>query len=701
MKSRTKRAFAAIGAFVAAATLQASPALALCEHIKAPEKERVYLYGDADCEGPSNSYDLSAGPMFDDVDKGGEFDGDYNDLYSSIRVGKGIKVTIYEDGDLGGRHTTLWPGDYPHLEWFSDKISSVKLERIPEDERTVTLHDLDKPKDGATKHTVGAKRYNFSGVRDDLILSGAIDTENKWAGSITLAPHMKVTAYDSYDGKGSSKPFQTDGESQTFTLGMRLRSMVVEKRALPEPKALPKDKVVAVDGRWHRVDPRGCLNCSHVSYEISTGSEHSREIGSESSTAHEISGSVTVGVTASESALVASVEESLQISAGYAFTTSHAKSIVDSFTTSVSEAVVEECNLGAMWQWRSEALRTCPGKNSDCDPFLAKGKTVCTTPDAIPPYAEGFKTVNGKRVGKNLPNRAWNGCEVVASGVEFEGEGPSLGGSVVMLDPQYRCQWNVQTAYTGKTLEQRSNIANPRDCRMACAGTVGCAAWTLDEKAGQCTLHAQLGKQERRVGSSSGSVLEPKKEAKTAVETDELAAALRALNTTLSGQQVATASQPKAEPAIAIDAASADGYTVTLTAIGGNKVAVMKAILGGTGLGLKQVKAFVESPLPVQVMTGIPEHEATEMAQTLEAAGATASVASTGSATAPASDIDTARKEVVEAFKSQGCGMPFDREFMADAGIDVAQHGAALFAMMTARDIRSDGDEIWMISDGC
>jgi large subunit ribosomal protein L7/L12 len=58
-----------------------------------------------------------------------------------------------------------------------------------------------------------------------------------------------------------------------------------------------------------------------------------------------------------------------------------------------------------------------------------------------------------------------------------------------------------------------------------------------------------------------------------------------------------------------------------LTSFGGNKVAVIKAVRGATGLGLKEAKEVVEAA-PKAIKEGVAKEEAEELKKTLEEAGA-------------------------------------------------------------------------------
>lgn len=62
--------------------------------------------------------------------------------------------------------------------------------------------------------------------------------------------------------------------------------------------------------------------------------------------------------------------------------------------------------------------------------------------------------------------------------------------------------------------------------------------------------------------------------------------------------------------------------TVTLAAVGDNKIGVIKAIRAITGLGLKESKEMAEGT-PSTVKEGVPAEEAEELKKQLEEAGAT------------------------------------------------------------------------------
>lgn len=92
---------------------------------------------------------------------------------------------------------------------------------------------------------------------------------------------------------------------------------------------------------------------------------------------------------------------------------------------------------------------------------------------------------------------------------------------------------------------------------------------------------------------------------------------------------VSAAAAVAAAPAAGGDAGAAaeeqTEFDVVMTSFGSNKVSVIKAVRGITGLGLKEAKELVESA-PAPVKEGASKDEAEEIKKTLEEAGASVEV---------------------------------------------------------------------------
>ncbi|EHD23521.1 MULTISPECIES: 50S ribosomal protein L7/L12 [Brenneria] len=85
------------------------------------------------------------------------------------------------------------------------------------------------------------------------------------------------------------------------------------------------------------------------------------------------------------------------------------------------------------------------------------------------------------------------------------------------------------------------------------------------------------------------------------------------------GVSAAAAVAVAAGPAEAVEEKTE--FDVVLKAIGANKVAVIKAVRGATGLGLKEAKDLVESA-PAALKEGISKDDAETLKKALEEAGA-------------------------------------------------------------------------------
>lgn len=83
----------------------------------------------------------------------------------------------------------------------------------------------------------------------------------------------------------------------------------------------------------------------------------------------------------------------------------------------------------------------------------------------------------------------------------------------------------------------------------------------------------------------------------------------------------AVAAAPAAAGGEAAAAEEKDEFDVVMTSFGGNKVAVIKAVRGITGLGLKEAKEMVEGA-PATVKEGVSKAEAEDLQKQLQEAGA-------------------------------------------------------------------------------
>ena len=107
----------------------------------------------------------------------------------------------------------------------------------------------------------------------------------------------------------------------------------------------------------------------------------------------------------------------------------------------------------------------------------------------------------------------------------------------------------------------------------------------------------------------------------TVMEVVDLVSAMEEKFGVTAAAAVAVAAGPAGDTGAAAAEEKTD-FDVVMTGFGSNKVAVIKAVRGATGLGLKEAKAMVEG-VPATVKEGAPKAEAEELKKQLEEAGAT------------------------------------------------------------------------------
>lgn len=105
----------------------------------------------------------------------------------------------------------------------------------------------------------------------------------------------------------------------------------------------------------------------------------------------------------------------------------------------------------------------------------------------------------------------------------------------------------------------------------------------------------------------------------TVVEIVDLIEAMEEKFNVSAAAPVAVAAAPAGDAGAA--AAEKDEFDVVMTSFGDNKVSVIKAVRGITGLGLKEAKAMVESA-PAAIKEGASKDEAEDIKKQLEEAGA-------------------------------------------------------------------------------
>lgn len=107
----------------------------------------------------------------------------------------------------------------------------------------------------------------------------------------------------------------------------------------------------------------------------------------------------------------------------------------------------------------------------------------------------------------------------------------------------------------------------------------------------------------------------------TVLEVAELVKALEEKFGVSASAQVAVASAPVAGGEAASKEEEKTEFSVELTEVGANKIAVIKVVKAATGIGLKEAKDLVEAA-PKMVKEGIAKEDAEALKKELEEAGA-------------------------------------------------------------------------------
>ncbi len=108
----------------------------------------------------------------------------------------------------------------------------------------------------------------------------------------------------------------------------------------------------------------------------------------------------------------------------------------------------------------------------------------------------------------------------------------------------------------------------------------------------------------------------------TVIELADLVKAIEKRFGVSAAAPMAMAMAPVAAAAV-VEEEEKTSFTPMLTAIGDQKIKVIKEIRAVTDLGLKEAKDFVEGTLPAAIKENIPEDEAKKIKEAIEAAGAT------------------------------------------------------------------------------
>ena len=165
----------------------------------------VQLFNNKNFDAPSGNitYDLPPGENEKLIYS---FEGGFgNDVLSSVKVGKGVKVTLYKDAGMNGDKLVLYPGEYKDFSMdfgdnpWNDKVSSLKIQR---------LSDPNLPLIKLTYYSGFAQMIGLDGV-DEFKADWCLLRDND-VQFAEIPPEYKVTFYDNfrYEGNSNKEPIK-------------------------------------------------------------------------------------------------------------------------------------------------------------------------------------------------------------------------------------------------------------------------------------------------------------------------------------------------------------------------------------------------------------------------------------------------------------------------------------------------------------
>lgn len=173
-----------------------------------------------------------------------------NNTVSSVRVPRGLKVTLYEYGAFEGRSmqvTKDTPAEFFEASQFNDLTTSVRVEEIPEENLYVTIY---------SDSYSGASQRLAPGKYD----AGEIEIGDDKLSSVRVPAGMSVRLHTDPHFKGSSMTLEHSADlSRNPSMNDKVSSLVVEditvpvvtpptKTAEPEPVTAPVVTVTETTG---------------------------------------------------------------------------------------------------------------------------------------------------------------------------------------------------------------------------------------------------------------------------------------------------------------------------------------------------------------------------------------------------------------------------------------------------------------------
>lgn len=277
---------------------------------------------------------------------------DFNDVTSSVIVGKNVKVILYSDADFKGNQLVLYPGEYKDFRMnfndnpWNDKVSSLKV---------VKLSDPNIPL---------IKLTYYDGFTQMIGLDGTDEFKSDWCllrdndvKSADIPAEYKVTFYEDFNYEGFSNVTPIKGgkvvNMKDYSLERKVSSIKIEWQKYKLTKVLmEKTKTKPKELDAFTMPMAANVECRNPSSSKLTCTKHLESTYTATATTN-WQNSTTVGITAtttvSATAEVAgvgssSVEASLALSVANEF--AFGKTEEKSFGQTVSDDISVEVPPG-------------------------------------------------------------------------------------------------------------------------------------------------------------------------------------------------------------------------------------------------------------------------------------------------------------------------------------------------------------------
>jgi hypothetical protein len=176
-----------------------------CAIAQEPNENQIIVFEHFDYKGASKTYTLEGQKNMDSFNELGDF----HDIISSAKIGKGIKATFYHKKGLNSWKLNLYRGSYKSFRDWDNSVASLKLEKVDPTLPLAKLHYSNG--DFQTLAVTGEGEY----VEDPnfLVTDGAISID------VPAEYTVKLYQHPNYEGWTHSNPLE-EGTHTMSSVGL-------------------------------------------------------------------------------------------------------------------------------------------------------------------------------------------------------------------------------------------------------------------------------------------------------------------------------------------------------------------------------------------------------------------------------------------------------------------------------------------------